>query len=63
MYGYYIWRGGIGYLSVAHNLPRAMHGCNRLNEKSNSVTCEDALTYTYNCMDDNMKNKYAKYFE
>lgn len=49
-------------LTILHNLPKAMHGNNILNERGNLVSCKDALTYAQGYMDEEMKEKYKKYF-
>lgn len=45
-------------LTVLHNLPKAMYGCNRLNEQQHPISYKDALNYAQGCMDDEMKEKY-----
>ncbi len=49
-------------LTILHNLPKAMHGKNILNENSNLVSYNDALLYTKEIMDEKRKNEYARYF-
>ena len=48
-------------LRILHNLPKALHGCNILNENCRSISCNDALTYAQSYMDEEMKEKYAQY--
>lgn len=50
-------------LTILHNLPKAMHGKNILNENCNLVLYEDALLYAQWSMDDKMKQEYKKYFD
>lgn len=50
-------------LTVFHNLPKAMHGQNLLNENCNLITYSDALLYAKGCMNENMKEKYKEYFD
>lgn len=48
--------------SNLHNLPKAMHGSNILNENCNLVSFNDALVYAKGCMDEKMKQEYREYF-
>lgn len=48
-------------LMILHNLPKAMHGHNILNEHCNLISYKDALIYAQKCMDDKMKEKYKEY--
>lgn len=50
-------------LTILHNLPKAMHGQNILNENCNLVSYEDALLYAQWSMDKKMKQEYKKYFD
>lgn len=50
-------------LTILHNLPKAMHGQNILNENCNLVSYEDALLYAQWSMDEKMKEEYKKYFD
>lgn len=50
-------------LTILHNLPKAMHGQNILNENCNLVSYEDALLYAQWSMDEKMKQEYKKYFD
>ena len=47
-------------LTVLHNLPKAMHGRNILNEQCNLISYNDALLYAQGCMDEKMKEKYKE---
>lgn len=49
-------------LTVLHNLPKAMHGRNILGENCNSISYSNALLYTQQCMDEEMKEEYKEYF-
>lgn len=50
-------------LIVLHNLPKAMHGQNILNENCNFISYDDALLYAQEWMDEKMKQEYKKYFD
>lgn len=50
-------------LTILHNLPKAMHEQNILNENCNLVSYEDALLYAQWSMDEKMKQEYKKYFD
>lgn len=50
-------------LTILHNLPKAMHGSNILNENCNLVSYSDALVYAKKCMDEKMEQEYKEYFE
>lgn len=50
-------------LVILHNLPKAMHGKNKLNASCNLVSYNDALMHAQGCMDERMKEKYKKYFD
>lgn len=49
-------------LTILHNLPKAMHGRNILNESCNLISYSDALLYAQECMDEKMKKEYGEYF-
>lgn len=49
-------------LVVLHNLPKAMHGRNILNDSCNLVSYKDAMMYAQGYMDGRMKEEYNKYF-
>lgn len=49
-------------LTIMHNLPKAMHGSNVLNENCNLVSYNDALVYAKGCMDEKMEQEYKEYF-
>lgn len=49
-------------LTILHNLPKAMHGSNILNENCNLVSFNDALVYAKGCMDEKMEQEYREYF-
>lgn len=49
-------------LTILHNLPKAMHGSNILNENCNLVSYNDALVYAKGCMDEKMEQEYKEYF-
>lgn len=44
-------------LTILHNLPKAMHGQNILNENCNLVSYDDALLYAQWSMDEKMKKE------
>ena len=48
-------------LTALHNLPKALHGRNLLNEHCNLISYNDALLYAQGCMDEKMKEKYKEY--
>lgn len=50
-------------LVILHNLPKAMHGKNILNDSCNLVSYNDALLYTKRCMNEKMKEAYREYFD
>lgn len=50
-------------LTVFHNLPKAMHGRNVLNENCNLISYSDALLYAKGYMDEKMKEEYKEYFD
>ena len=50
-------------LVVLHNLPRALHGRNILNENCKLISYSDALSYAKWSMDEKMKADYSEYFE
>lgn len=50
-------------LVILHNLPKAMHGKNILNDSYNLVSYNDALLYTQRCMNEKMKEAYREYFD
>lgn len=50
-------------LTILHNLPKAMHGCNILNERYKTISYSDALLYAQECMDEKMREEYSKYFD
>lgn len=50
-------------LTVLHNLPKAMHGRNILNEHCNLISYNDALLYAQGYMDEKMKEKYKDYIK
>ena len=49
-------------LVILHNLPKAMHGKNILNDGCNLVSYNDALLYAQGCMNEGMKEVYREYF-
>ena len=50
-------------LVILHNLPKAMHGKNILNDGCNLVSYNDALLYAQGCMNEGMKEVYREYFD
>lgn len=50
-------------LAVLYNLPKAMHGCNILNNGSNLISYKDALSYAKGYMDEKMEKEYQSYFQ
>ena len=50
-------------LVVLHNLPRAMHGRNILNNSCHLISCNNAIEYSQWYMNEEMKEKYKKYFD
>lgn len=49
-------------LRILHNIPKAMHRRNILNEYSSMVSYRNALSYARSCMDEERRKKYEKYF-
>lgn len=49
-------------LVILHNLTKAMHGRNILNDCCNLVSYNDALLCAQGCMDERMKEEYKEYF-
>lgn len=50
-------------LVILHNLPKAMHGRNILNNSCNLLSYSDVLLYTQGYMDKRMKEEYREYFD
>lgn len=48
-------------MEVLHNLPKAMHGQNILNNSCNLISYTDALSYAKGYMNDSMKKEYEKF--
>lgn len=48
-------------LRVLHNLPKAMHGKNILNDNPTLVSYEEALNRAKSCMNEEMKKIYEQY--
>lgn len=49
-------------LAILHNLPKAMHGRNILNDSCKLISYNDALEYAQGYMDERMREEYEKYF-
>lgn len=50
-------------LAILHNLPKAMHGQNVLNEKGNVISYTDALNYAKGCMNERMQERYETFLK
>lgn len=49
-------------LRILHNLPKAMHGKNILDEYSRILSYEGAMSFSRSWMDEEKRKKYEKYF-